>query len=140
VICFGSVTRKAIKRSMFIKRRLKSAIDLVQKNLKETQDAQRKALIIQLIIQDKTDLAAEKYERHGNALPVEEKREISMYVHEKLDADLIPCVFPDLPPPYKNEEFQRRKQHRSVEAHIKSVKKAKRDLDREYNRLSSEES
>ena len=51
-----------------------------------------------------------------------------MYVHQRLDADVIPCLFLDLPQPYKGNEFIAREDLSTVEAHQEGVVAAKSKL------------
>jgi len=72
----------------------------------ETKTAEQKDDIIQKLIQNKMDVAASKYERVHSRLTTTHKREISMYVHKFMDKDVIPCLYPGLPPPFTESEFQ----------------------------------
>ena len=58
-----------------------------------------------------------------------------MYVHlDNRDEDVIPCLFPDLPKPFDNEEFEQKTSGeetatvRSLEWHTREAKKAKAEL------------
>jgi hypothetical protein len=99
-----------------------------------THEVQWKALIIKLLIQSKIDLAVEKYERFHKRLSNEYKREISMYVHQVIYEDVVPCLFPDLPKPFDNEEFEHSTSGeettaiRSLEWHTREAIKAKAEL------------
>ena len=51
-----------------------------------------------------------------------------------IDEDVIPCLFPDLPKPFDNEEFEQKTSGeetatvRSLEWHTREAKKAKAEL------------
>jgi hypothetical protein len=57
-----------------------------------------------------------------------------MYVHQVIDEDVIPCLFPDLPKPFDNIEFEQNTSGevktviRSLEWHTRQAKKAKVEL------------
>ncbi|VEU41730.1 unnamed protein product [Pseudo-nitzschia multistriata] len=97
-----------------------------------TEEAKYKALaIIQLLNQSKTYLAVEEYERWHKHLRQEYKHEISIYVHEIFGDDgLIPCLFPDLPPPLERRQFEivtaRRRNRMRILPTESPVHKAKR--------------
>ena len=58
-----------------------------------------------LLFKSKVDLVMKKYERFHQRLSYESKCKISMYVHKVMDGDVIPCLFPDLSPPFDQNEF-----------------------------------
>ena len=131
---FSKVDALALGRSQKIREQMKAARQKINDEVAATQDVQWKALIIQLLIQSKVDLAMEKYERFHQRLSYESKREISMYIHKVLDDDVIPCLFPDLSPPFDQKEFEQitsgggKGAIHSLEWHTREVKKAKEDL------------
>ena len=127
VLNFGTVDSDAMARANGMRTRLKQLNKEISQRQAEAADAQMKAYIIQLLIQEKTDLAANKYEKHYKTMKKESLMEISMYVYQKFDADLVPCLFPELPKPYKADEFQRRATT-TVETHQKGVFDAKSKL------------
>mmetsp|Transcript_3985 Transcript_3985/g.8575 ORF Transcript_3985/g.8575 Transcript_3985/m.8575 type:complete len:149 (-) Transcript_3985:391-837(-) len=103
-----------------------------------TEEAKMKALnIIQLLNQSRTYLAIEEYERCHKYLQQEYKHEIFVYVHAIFGDDrLLPCLFPDLPPPKERIEFEdMTTQDRggvptpAVESPIRKAKKARVALD-----------
>lgn len=106
VLHFSNVDSAAIVRSQNIRSKMNTAKQNLHQQVTATHEVQWKALIIQLLIQSKIDLAVEKYERFHKRLSNEYKREISMYVHQVIDEDVIPCLFPDLPKPFDNIEFE----------------------------------
>ena len=72
----------------------------------QKKNAKQKELIIQKLVQSELEVAASKYERARRRLTTAHKREISMYVHQRMDKDVIPVLFPDLPPPFTASEFR----------------------------------
>jgi hypothetical protein len=134
VLHFSNVDSAAPVRSQNIRSKMNTAKQNLHQQVTATHEVQWKALIIQLLIQSKIDLAVEKYERFHKRLSNEYKREISMYVHQVIDEDVIPCLFPDLPKPFDNIEFEQNTSGevktviRSLEWHTRQAKKAKVEL------------
>ena len=127
VLRFKSYTAKARSLSGQLQRQISVAqTELIQREYERNQ-ALIKAQIIQSLIQDESDIAAEKYEKFQKQLSEACKREISMYVHERLDVDVVPFIFPNLPPPYSASEFQNAAIQR-VECHAENALKAKAKL------------
>ena len=91
------------------------------------QEAALKAKIIQHLIAGETDVAAEVYERKSPGLCALSKREISWYVHQKLDDEIIEWYFPDLPKPMDMNEIIKRKVQNYDDADI-DEQKAKKEL------------
>jgi len=133
VLKFKSFTAEAQSQSDMMRHKIQSAQKELEKQEDETKNAQMKAYIIQLLIQNKIDLAASKYEKVMEKLSEAYKREISIYVHECMDADVVPCLFPDLPPPFSVSEFQEvtsgaNAAIQQVECHVQKTQKAKAKL------------
>ncbi|KAL3904629.1 MAG: hypothetical protein SGILL_009992 [Bacillariaceae sp.] len=129
VLNFGKVDSTALARANEMRNRLRQLNSDIERLRAGAMDAQTKAYIIQLLIQEKTDLAIEKYEKHHSTMKKESLMEISMYVHEKFDADLATCLFPDLPEPFKAEEFAARADLSTVENRKKEIVEAKSKLE-----------
>jgi hypothetical protein len=70
-----------------------------------TKETQLKAQIIQDLIANKADLASERYKKHFNVLFEVSRREISWYVHQKLDKEVVVFYFDDLPEPLSAKEM-----------------------------------
>lgn len=102
----------------------------VYEKSKAAEEGLIKAKIIQRIIAGKLDLASEHYEKNCAVLKPTSKREISWYVHQKLDEDAIPVLFPKLPKPMKIDEME--------EAKIQSVDEALRQESEAKQRLETE--
>jgi hypothetical protein len=64
-----------------------------------------KAQIIQDLIANKIELASERYQKLSKMLLGVSKREISWYVHQKLDKEIIFFYFEDIPEPFSTEEM-----------------------------------
>lgn len=91
------------------------------------QEAALKAKIIQYLIAGQTDVAAEVFEKKSPSLCQLSKREISWYVHQKLDDEIIQWCFPDLPDPMDMNEFMEKKVQNYDDADI-DEQKAKKEL------------
>jgi hypothetical protein len=127
VLTFDMTDRQALREAHAMRWRLKQLNADYGERQADAMEAQTKAYIIQLLIQEKTDLAIEKYEKYRNVLKQGSLREISMYVHQKFDADLASCLFPNLPVPFSVQEFNDR-ELTTVEAHEKKAQEAKDKL------------
>ena len=136
VLKFSQISKSAMTRSKMLKFELQRAYQRVEQNVTLTQDVQRKALIIQLLIQAKVDHAVEKYAQFQLRLSIAHKKEIAMYVDKLVDHDLIQFLFPGLPEPFAKEEFENLDTH-SMEWHLQKTKRAKVDYDSTCNALAS---
>ncbi len=114
---------------------LKRLNEELRQQKRNALEAQAKALIIQLLIQNKTDLAAEKYELVRKHLTEGSLREVSMYVHVRMDSDVIPVLFPDLPPPYTCVEFDSTEGLMTVEDQEREVENANAKLEKLRHQL-----
>ena len=130
VMKFGKVDHDTMQRSNTMRATLKHFSQELQKKESVVIEAQTKAYIIQLIIQDKIDMANEKYVKYRSMLKVESLQEISMYVRDRVDKDVVDVLFPELPPPYKSDEFVSQTNLSTVEAYEQHAVEAKQDLDK----------
>ena len=106
---------RALSQEVFVKGRIK-------------QEAETKAKIIQHLIAAKVDVAAELYQKKASSLCHLSKREISWYVHQKLDDDVHSWYFPELPPPMKWDEMVSAKVQNLDDA-AKEEREAKKQLE-----------
>jgi hypothetical protein len=134
VLKFGTVDNATMARSNQRRVDLKRLSAEVVKHQAAVAESQSKALIIQLLIQEKFDLASEKYGKLHKLLKEESKREISMYAHDRLDADLVPFLLPDLPEPYGKTEFDALTSFKTVEKYEIDARDAKNKLDQARSR------
>jgi hypothetical protein len=130
VMKFGQVDHGAMHRSNNMRSKLKQLSQELQMKESVVIEAQMKAYIIQLIIQNKIDVAHEKYVKYRAMLKYESLQEISMYIHQRVHEDVIDVLFPELPPPFKPDEFVSQTNLSTVEAYEQHAVKAKQELDR----------
>ena len=116
---FKSVDQTVLRGSIQKRQQLAHLSRMAEEKTRQANVAMFKATIIQHLIRNKVDVASEKYQKHKDQLCHISKREISMYVHRVVDADVISFYFPELPEPMMAEE-------RDVAA-IKSVDETVRD-------------
>jgi len=114
---------------------MKLARDLEAQKRVTTQSKIR-ASIIQILIKQPgaVDKASRMYKKNEEALSHLEQREISTFVHLKLDAALIPYYFPGLPKPMTNAERNECKDLNSVEFNENKVS----ELQAEYSKEKKE--
>jgi hypothetical protein len=131
VVSWGSASREAQSRSHAAKLRLSQLADEFRRKAQLATNAAVKADIIQALIRSRSGeiRASEVWEKHKWVLDDTSKREISMWVHLKVDANIIPFYFPDLPDPMSREEHARTA--RRVEEYDEEAKKARRELDKQ---------
>ena len=114
---------------------MKLARDLEAQKRVTTQSKIR-ASIIQILIKQPgaVDKASRMYQKNEEALSHLEQREISTFVHLKLDAALIPYYFPGLPKPMTTAERNECKDLNSVEFNENKVS----ELQAEYSKAKEE--
>lgn len=114
---------------------MKLARDLEAQKRVTTQSKIR-ASIIQILIKQPgaVDKASRMYQKNEEALSHLEQREISTFVHLKLDAALIPYYFPGLPKPMTTAERNECKDLNSVEFNENKVS----ELQAEYSKEKEE--
>ena len=114
---------------------MKLARDLEAQKRVTTQSKIR-ASIIQILIKQPgaVDKASRMYKKNEEALSHLEQREISTFVHLKLDAALIPYYFPGLPKPMTTAERNECKDLNSVEFNENKVS----ELQAEYSKEKKE--
>lgn len=133
---FTSVDRAAIERSNRMQAHLLSLHRAAEEKQRAANEAQRKALVIQLLIQQKADLAEEKYHKYIKSFSYSTKREISMYVYKILDAAVVDCLFPGLPEPFSTDEFDVNSDLKTVEEQEKEALQAIYEAQRQGAQLA----
>jgi len=137
-LCYKSVDNDAMSRSSIMKNSLSKLHHQVCQREKMAMQARMKSQIIQYLIQNRIDIAKEKYEKCclKKDFPEDFSREISMYVHQFLDKSIIDCLFPNLPPPFERKDVdQRCVCIKSVEFHEKKVESARDELNQTQTEL-----
>lgn len=129
VLKFGTVDPTVMSRSQQRRMQLKQLSADLAKQETEAMDCQTKAYIIQLLIQGKFDLAAEKYDKFHKLLKEESKREISMYAHDTMDPVYVEFLMPNLPEPYSKKEFESKAGLKTVEKHVRDAQSTKEKLE-----------
>jgi len=128
VLKFTSVDMKVRSTS---NARRKIFTDLCKKVRLKTQikeETKIKAAIIKKIILKDMDSAAQIYENKGLLLTELSRKEISWYVHQNWDKDVIPVFFPNLPNSMTSEELGGIKLH-NLENAVEEEKEAKDKLE-----------
>jgi hypothetical protein len=106
---------------------------LAQKLQRKTQlaeTASAKAKIIQTLIRRGEIRASEVWMKHTYILDYDSRREISMWVHRRVDPNVIPFYFPNLPQPMSCEEHKMSDSFKTVEWYQEDMEAAKRELDK----------
>jgi len=142
VLSFRGVQSEVLERSQKMSRRLHQLSHKIREMENRANKARVKAKIIQKIIHDELDIAAEVYQKNRDYMCIASKREVSKYAHQKYDSEFVAYYFPDLPQPMTAEEeaqivsvdaldkeleYQRRKQARAktrISAPVPSSKRA----------------
>ena len=127
VLKFQAVDTKV---SQLSRQRRSQFIDLNNKVIAKSQIKQETALkakIIQHIIAGEVDVAAELYKK-SSVLCSLSKQEISWYVHQTLDDEIIEWYFPAIPDPMKIGEINEKKVQHLDDAELEE-RKAKKELE-----------
>jgi len=106
VLQFQSVASSVLGKSLSQRKKIRelSRQALIKSEL--TERAETKAKIIRNLIIEETDFASELYRKKSSDLSPVSKREISWYVHQKLDEAVHEFYFPRLPAPLTLEEME----------------------------------
>jgi len=128
VLKFTSVDEKVESRSHT---RRKNFLDLcmeVRLKTKIKEEAEIKAAIIKKIIMEDMESAAKIYENKNLLLTELSRKEVSWYVHQNMNKDVIPAFFLNLPNPMSVDENERVELHK-VENAVEEEQEAKDRLE-----------
>lgn len=131
---YRSVRKDVIALSQNMACQLQALHNEVHYRSQLAKEASVKEKITQHVVQNKADIAAEVYSRNFTLLTVTSKREISWYVHQKIDEGIILFLFPDLPPPMSHQEFVT-SQIPSVDKYVAMETSAREELDKKEARM-----
>jgi Poly(ADP-ribose) polymerase catalytic domain len=130
---FTSFDAVLLEKSMEMKRKLTQLSREVQQKQTLADAGMIRAAIIQAMIVGDIHVAGEKYETYRDSLSGQDHREISMYAHDKYDAEIIPFYFPNIPEPMTRLEHEL---VRNADTMVREARDAQKELNQKRRQLS----